>query len=367
MFFAIWVANLVSNFGSLIQGVGASWLMTPLAPSADMVSLVQASTSLPIMLLSLAAGALADIRDRRRVMLAAQGWMLAVSAVLAVLAHLGTLTPWVLLAFTFMIGCGAALNGPAWQSSVGEQVPREDLPGAIALNSLGFNLARASGPAIGGLVVASFGADAAFLLNAISYVGLIVVLAAMAASGAGVRHRAREPAAGHGRGPALRFAVIPHQSGAGARCRLRAARGSDSRALLPLVARDALAGGPLVYGHLLLGALGSGAVLGALTSARLRHGLSNERIVGVSSIVFGIGAVCTGLSRSLPLYDLALVAAGMLGPRALDVQHPRATRVSTLGRRANDVGVPDGDVVGLAHRQLDVGTCCRMAWPSRRL
>jgi MFS family permease len=307
-FFAIWIANLVSNFGSLIQGVGASWLMTSLAPSADMVSLVQASTSLPIMLLSLAAGALADIRDRRRVMLAAQGWMLCVSAVLAGMAHGGVLTPWLLLAFTFMIGCGAALNGPAWQSSVGEQVPREDLPGAIALNSLGFNLARASGPAIGGLVVASFGAEAAFLLNAISYVGLIVVLLQWQrpVQRVDIAPEGLLPAMGAG----LRYASLsPRINRVLVRAAVFGLLAAAIWALMPLVARDVLTGGPLTYG-LLLGAFGSGAVLGALTSARMRRTLSNEHIVGASSIVFGIGAICTGLSSWLPLTIPALLAAG---------------------------------------------------------
>ena len=176
IFLAIWTASLVSNFGSLIQGVGASWLMTSIAPSADMVALVQAASSLPIMLFSLLAGAAADVWDRRLVMLVAQVAMLLTSAALSLLAYLGLITPWLLLALTFLLGCGAALYGPAWQSSVGEQVPRDALPAAVALNSLGFNIARTVGPAIGGIVVASAGAQAAFLLNALSYIGLIVVL-----------------------------------------------------------------------------------------------------------------------------------------------------------------------------------------------
>ena len=183
------------------------------------------------------------------------------AAVRAALAHLDTLTPWVLLAFTFMIGCGAALNGPAWQSSVGEQVPREDLPGAIALNSLGFNLARASGPAIGGLVVASFGADAAFLLNAISYVGLIVVLVQWQrpAQEFDLAPESLLPAMGAG----LRYASLsPRINRVLVRAAVFGLLAAAIWALLPLVARDALAGGPLVYG-LLLGAFGSGAVLGA--------------------------------------------------------------------------------------------------------
>ena len=131
IFLAIWIASLVSNFGSLIQNVGATWLMTSLAPSADMVALVQVSTVLPIMLFSLPAGAAADVWDRRVIMLVAQGTMLVVSAALAVLAWLGQVTPWLLVLLTFLLGMGAALYGPAWQSSVREQVPRPDLPAAV--------------------------------------------------------------------------------------------------------------------------------------------------------------------------------------------------------------------------------------------
>ena len=176
IFLAIWTASLVSNFGSLIQRVGASWLMTSIAPAADMVAPVQAARSLPIMLFSLLAGAAADVWDRRSVMLVAQVAMLLASAALSLLAYLGLVTPWLLLGLTFLLGCGVALYGPAWQSSVGEQVPRDVLPAAVALNSLGFNIARTVGPAIGGIVVAAAGAQAAFLLNALSYIGLIVVL-----------------------------------------------------------------------------------------------------------------------------------------------------------------------------------------------
>lgn len=308
IFLAIWIASLVSNFGSLIQGVGASWLMTTIAPSPDMVSLVQASTSLPIMLLSLAAGALADIRDRRRVMLAAQGLMLAVSALLAALAHLQWLTPWTLLVMTFLLGCGAALNGPAWQSSVGEQVPREDLPGAVALNSLGFNLARAAGPAIGGLVVASFGPQAAFLLNALSYLGLIGVLLhwRRPLPPPGLAPESLLPAMSAG----LRYASLsPRISRVLIRAAVFGLGAASIWSLLPLVARDVLAGGALTYG-VLLGAFGSGAVAGALNSTRLRHAVSNEQLVRLACVCFGVGALCTGLSTRLWITVPALLLAG---------------------------------------------------------
>ena len=177
VFRTVWAASTLSNLGGLIQSVGASWMMISIAHSADMVALVQASVTLPIMLLSLVAGAMADNLDRRKVMLGAQIFMLVVSIALAVCAWTGLITPWLLLLFTFLIGCGAAFNAPAWQASVGDMVPRAELPGAVALNSMGFNIARSVGPAIGGVIVAAAGAAAAFAVNAASYIALIAVLA----------------------------------------------------------------------------------------------------------------------------------------------------------------------------------------------
>ncbi|HET9032822.1 MAG TPA: MFS transporter, partial [Dokdonella sp.] len=149
----VWAASTLGNLGGLIQSVGAVWLMIAIASSADMVALVLASFNLPITLLSLVAEAVADNLDRRKVMLAAQTFMLLVSVTLAACAWSGLITPWLLLLFTFLIGCGMAFNAPAWQASVGDMVPRAELPGAVALNSMGFNLARSAGPAIGGAIV----------------------------------------------------------------------------------------------------------------------------------------------------------------------------------------------------------------------
>src|SRR5258708_30006 len=173
IFRAIWLANLVSNFGGLIQAVAASWLMTTIATSPDMVALVQASTTLPVMMFSLAAGAISDNYDRRLVMLTAQCFMFAVSTTLAVTAWLGLIGPWLLLTFTFLIGCGIALNNPAWQSSVSDMVPRREIPAATMLNSAGFNVARSVGPALCGLLFATAWRAVAFVINAMSYVALI--------------------------------------------------------------------------------------------------------------------------------------------------------------------------------------------------
>ncbi|MFY8193501.1 MAG: MFS transporter, partial [Novosphingobium sp.] len=175
-FRAIWTANLFSNIGSMIQSVGAAWLMTELTTSHVLVALVQASATIPILLLGVFAGAIADNYDRRRVMLAAQTGMLVVSSVLAVLAYTGGVGPFSLLALTLMVGMGTALNGPAWQASVRLQVGREDLPQAISLNAISFNLARSVGPALGGILISLWDTSLAFALNAVSYLGMIVVL-----------------------------------------------------------------------------------------------------------------------------------------------------------------------------------------------
>ena len=142
IFRAVWSASLVSNLGGLIQGVGAAWMMTQIATSPYQVALVQASTTLPIMLFALVAGAIADSYNRRKVMLIAQSFMLVVSLLLMLFTQLDLLTPWLLLAFTFLIDCGTALNSPSWQASVGDMVPRNKVPAAVALNSMGFNLTR---------------------------------------------------------------------------------------------------------------------------------------------------------------------------------------------------------------------------------
>lgn len=308
IFAAIWIATLVSTFGSLIQSVGASWLMISIAPSADMVALVQTSITLPIMLLSLVAGAISDIWDRRRLMLIAQGVMLAVSIALALVTWRGLITPWMLLSFTFVLGCGAAMYGPAWQSSVGEQVPRELVPSAVALNSLGFNIARTVGPAIGGAIVAAFGAEFAFAINALSYIGLIIVLG----SWRRVAPKATLPPESLGVAmlAGLRYARLsPTLVAIFTRALVFGLLGSSLWALMPLIARDLIGGGALTYG-VLLGAFGGGAVLGALTIAHLRQRMSNETLVGAACVVFGLATIVSAVSPWHATTMLALVGAG---------------------------------------------------------
>ncbi len=308
IFRMVWIASVVSNFGGLIQSVGASWLMTSLTHSPTMVALVQASTTLPIMLLSLLAGAIADNVEQRKVMLCAQLFMLVVSVILAIFAWTGELTPWLLLGFTFLIGIGTALNNPAWQASVGEMVPRTSLPAAVALNSMGFNIARSVGPAIGGAVVAAAGAAAAFLLNAVSYIGLIGVLIGWrpparpqtlprerigVAVEAGIRYVSMSP---HLRVVMLRAAVF-------------GLTGSAISALMPILARDHMSGGALTYG-ILLGAFGVGAVIGALCSRKLRERWSNEGVATIGILVMAAGTLASSVSYLLTLTIPALMLCG---------------------------------------------------------
>lgn len=307
-FRVIWVASLASNFGGLIQAVGAAWMMTAITDSVNMVALVQASTALPIMLFSLVSGALADNFDRRRIMLVAQCFMLFVSALLTLCTYFGLISPWLLLFFTFLIGCGTALNNPSWQASVGDMVPREVVPAAVALNSMGFNITRSIGPAIGGVIVAAAGAAAAFAANTLSYFAILYALVRwrreVALSALPRESMGRAISAG------LRYvAMSPNIGKVLVRGFVFGLSASAILALLPLVARDLVAGGPLTYG-IMLGAFGLGAIGGALLSARLRERMSSEWVVRIAFAGFAVSTLITALSPYGWLTSLALLLSG---------------------------------------------------------
>ncbi|MFN6951323.1 MAG: MFS transporter [Albidovulum sp.] len=317
MFRDLWLASQISNLGSLVQGVGAAWAMGLMTGSHSMVALVQSSNTLPIMVLALVAGALADSFDRRRIMLLAQVFMLAVSVVLAIIAWFGWLTPWLLLMFSFLIGCGGALFNPAWQASIGDIVPREQVPEAVALNSVGFNLARSVGPAIGGAIVAVLGVAAAFAVNAASYGAFILGILRLrvpgrdrslpregvaAAIGAGFRYLAMSPAL-------LRVMARAALFGAGA---------SSVLALLPVYARDMMGGTAVTYG-LFLGCFGLGAIGGAVMNTRLRAALRNERTVEIGFAGFALAAAVLALFPVLAAVVPALVLAGACWVLALSL------------------------------------------------
>ncbi len=304
----LWAASQVSNLGSLIQAVGAAWMMTNLTSSPSMIALVQASTTLPIMLFSLSAGALADSFDRRRIMLVAQCFMLVVSISLAAAAYANLLTPWTLLGFTFLIGVGTALNNPSWQASMGDIVPRQDLPEAVSMNSMGFNLMRSVGPALGGIIVALAGAAVAFAVNALSYFPLLGALLVwrpeprlqsvprepfMPAVAAGLRYVAMSP-------NLLRVMLRGMVFGLGAVSVL---------ALLPLIARDLVQGGAFIYG-VLLGCFGLGAIFGGLLNARIRRMMRNEWVVRWAFAGFAAATLILSQSTSLLVSVMPMMLAG---------------------------------------------------------
>lgn len=308
IFRLIWSASLAANFGVLIQDVGAAWLMTSLSPEPAMVALVQTANLAPILLFALFAGALADTFDRRRVLLAAQLWAGTVSLGLACMSLLGLVGPWLLLLFTFAVGSGVALNGPAWQATVREIVPQGNLAAAVTLTAIAYNIARAIGPAVGGALVASFGAQVAFFVNAVCSLCMIGVLVSWRRPAA-VNDLPRERL-GHAVVAGLRYVQETPA------IRVVLGRGSvfsgvaaALMALLPLVARDRLGGNAALYGAL-LGAFGVGALAGAFAIHPLRGRYGAEAVITGLSAACGAALLVLGLTQSLLPVMLALAVAG---------------------------------------------------------
>lgn len=304
----LWVAAIASNFGGLVQAVGAAWMMTSLSDSARMVALVQSSITLPIMVFSLLAGVIADSFDRRRIMLIAQSFMFTISVVLTVMAYQGLLTPWTLLAFTFLIGCGTALHSPSWQATMGDIVTRDELPSAVSLNSMGFNLMRSIGPAAGGAVVALAGAAAAFGVNALSYIAIIIALLRWRSP---VRHlRLPRERMGTAFSAGLRYvAMSPNLLRVILRGIVFGVPAMALQALLPVVVRETLHGSALLYG-VMLGCFGVGAVGGALANAALRVRFMNEQIAVGAFLGFAASTVVVAFSNQAVLSGAALFLGG---------------------------------------------------------
>ncbi len=309
LFRALWIASLVSNIGSWMQEVGAGWLMTSLTTSPTLIGLLETAMTLPIFLLSLPAGALADILDKRRILVLTQAWMLLLAFVMGVVALSGGMTPMLLLALTFVMGVGAAMNGPAWQAILPEITTKDRLPSAVALGSVGFNVARAVGPALGGIIVAAIGSWAVFILNGISFLGVIVVLMNW-------RRQHRE-------------SVLPAERIIGAiRAGLRYARfspalqnvlvrtaafilfGSAMWATLPYIVRHEMGRTSVDYG-LFIGMFGTGAVAGAAALTKLRKSLSVDSMVRFATLLFSGLLFTLAFAKISVAISCAMVIGGM--------------------------------------------------------
>jgi MFS family permease len=303
----LWIAVIASNIGTWMHEVGAGWLMTSLAPSPNMVAMVQAAASFPIFIFALPAGALADIVDRRRLLIFSEVWMMTSAALLGIFTLAGWTTPFLLLFFTLMLGIGSALTAPAWHSIVPEVVKKEQLPAAITLGSLGFNISRTVGPALGGILVGLMGSGITFIINALSFLGVIYLL-----------YRWRRPVV---------HSVLPTERILGAmKAGLRYVRHApiiqaalirsstfiffaSVMALMPAIARFELHSDSTGYG-MLLSCFGLGAVSGVVLLSNLRQRADINGLVLGMSVLFGLIMVSMGLNKSLPAACALMLLAG---------------------------------------------------------
>ncbi len=309
-FAVIWTATVVANVGTWMYSAAAAWLMTSLTTHPLMVSLVQVATSLPMFLFALPAGALADIVDKRRFLIVVEVATAVASAVFAALVMFDLVTPLTLLVFMFVVGAASAMTAPPWQSIVPLLVPRNNLPAAVAANSVGINISRAIGPALSGVITAAYGIAAPFWLNAVSNLGTIGALIWW-----------RPPQHATSRLPAERFAsairtgIRYTRHNPPLRATLIRAAGfflfaSAYWALLPLVARTQFAGGAEIYG-LLLGAIGMGAVGGAFALPLLKAKLGPDRLVAAGTVGTAVTLVLFGVAHNVATALLASVIAGI--------------------------------------------------------
>jgi MFS family permease len=317
-FTIIWVATVVSNIGGWMSSAASGWLMTSLDSSPFIVALVQVATSLPMFLLAIPAGALSDIVDRRKFLLAGELFIMVSAIVFAVLVSRHLITPLSLLLMTFIVSAGSAMTSPPWQAVVSVLVPKADLPPAIALNSAGVNVSRAVGPALGGLVASAFGIAAPFWFDAFSNAGVIWGLLGWRPP---AKERARLPPERFGSAirAGLRHARYnPHLTATLMRAAAFFLFASAYWALLPLVARQQANSSPALYGGL-LGAIGAGAVGGAFILPRLRARLGADGLLAAGTIGTAVATMVFGLSRESWLTLSASVFAGMSWIASLSV------------------------------------------------
>jgi MFS family permease len=308
LFLAVWLATLASNIGTWMQSVGASWMMISLSTNPLMVALVQTVSTAPIVLLALPAGALADIADRRRYLLGTQIWMFLSALGLTYCTLQGITTDWLLIGFTFLLGCGAAMSMPAWSAVTTELVSKKELHAAITLNGLGMNVSRAVGPAIAGYLISLYGVASVFFINAVSFLAVIAVLIFW-------KRSPRENTL-----PAERFfaairsglryarysALLPSIFIRGMAFFLSA---SALWALLPLLVSDRLHTGASTYG-LLLACIGIGAVACAVVLPIIKQRIRSDKLVRCASLIYGATLLILATQDNLYLVSSAMFLAG---------------------------------------------------------
>jgi MFS family permease len=308
-FTALWIATIVSNIGGWMYSAASGWLMTSLSPDPFIVALVQVAASLPMFLLAIPAGALADIVDMRKLLLGTEIAIAVISGAFALIVWLDLATAGNLLLFTFLNGLVGALQAPAWQAVVPQLVPAQSLQGAIAANSVGINISRAVGPALGGIILARFGLAVPFLVNAVSYLGMVGVLFCWRPPQRGRRHLPVEQF-----GSAIRTGFRhaknnPHLQATIIRGAAFLLFATAYWALLPLIAREQIAGGPELYGFI-LAVIGVGAVGGAFALRWLESKLGADWLVAAGTIGTAIAMVLFAVARGPAMALSASVIAG---------------------------------------------------------
>jgi MFS family permease len=307
-FRTIFLASQISNIGWLMQIVAIGWLMTTNSASAVMIALVQSAATLPIFLLGGFVGAVTDNYNRRMLLIVGRSIMMAAAATLTLLIAVDITQPWIILLLSFVDGCGVAISNPAWNASLGDIVERRHLPGAVALQAVGFNLGRSIGPALGGMIVGAFGPLAVFALTALGFVAPLVALwrnkwevktpssAKESIANAiwdGIRFSAISPEI---RTTMLRGALFGFAS-------------TSMLALLPLVARDTLKCGPFGYG-ILMGGFGAGALFAGVAAPGLRKRFSQEWLIALASFACAACVILMAFTSSVSVAAICLVVGG---------------------------------------------------------
>jgi len=308
-FRAMWSANIVSNVGTLMQAVAAAWLMTGLTSSTLLVGLVQTSSTLPVFLVGLLAGAMADLADRKALLFWSQAWMMLMAALLGVLTLLGLTTPWVLLGLTFAIGLGGAISLPAWQATVQDIVPKPWVTSAVSLNSISFNVARAVGPALGGLLVAVAGPAFAFFSNALSFLAVLFAIKSWKPAPVAAP-RLSEDILGAIRSGFRYLLHAPRLQAPIVRAVAFNICAAAVWPLLPLMARDVLKTTATGYG-LLLGTFGLGSILAAVMLPRLRNRFALDWILGLGAVLAALAFAGLSQAREPWQAGLCLFFSGM--------------------------------------------------------
>jgi MFS family permease len=355
----VWTATLLANVGAWMASVGTAWLMTVLDPSPIMVSLVGAATALPSFLFALPAGALADIVDRRKLLIIAQVFMLVVMLVLCLLTVAKLITPITLLLLIFVLETGSAFETPAFLAVLPELVPKRQLAPALALNGLGINISRVIGPAVGGLVISALGVSAAFAIDAAAFLAVIFAYASWRSP----QHESHLPAerltAAMRSGwrfaresPALKATLV--------RAGLFFLFASSYWALLPLIARDQLAGGVNAYG-ILFGCVGAGAVAGALVLPYVRARVSPDRLVLGGGLVTAAATAALALAQTMIVAVPIVLVTGAAWLRHVEHHGGGAGRPADMGQGARIGARPDGAQRRVDARQRHMGRGRRSA------